>query len=79
MLDRMMITCSVLELSVRSSFGGPSHLTQFQWVMLALLVAKLIVSIGSWQKKHSRSVACAPANCEHNMVVEADQAKNSDA
>lgn len=79
MLDKMMITCSVLELGVLSSFLGLSHLTLFQWVMLALLMAKLIVSIGIWQRKHRRSVECARATCEYDTVAEADQAGNSEA
>lgn len=41
MLDRLMITCSVIELMILGCSEGPERLTGFQWTMLILLLAKL--------------------------------------
>jgi hypothetical protein len=41
MLDRLMITCSVIELMILGCSEAPEPLTGFQWTMLTLLLAKL--------------------------------------
>lgn len=45
MLDRLMITCSVVELLVLGCSEGPGQLTTFQWAMLILLLMKFATII----------------------------------
>ena len=54
MLDKMMITCSFVELTTLSSFWGLGHLTVFQWVMAALLMLKLAAMTLAWRRQRNK-------------------------
>lgn len=45
MLDRLMITCSVIELLVLGCSEGLAHMSAFQWAMFALLLAKFAIFV----------------------------------
>ena len=60
MLDRVMLACSVAELSFLGCTQGFHCFTLFQWGMIALIaakvtivVAKLCKRLGDWIKKQS--------------------------
>lgn len=51
-IDRLLITCSVVELTYCGYESGLTGLTVFQWAALMLLATKLILILRRWYGRH---------------------------
>lgn len=51
LLDRLLITCSIFELSFLACEQGPSCYTTFQWVTMSLLLVKLAMCLYAMGKR----------------------------
>ncbi len=47
-IDRLLIACSVVELTHLGYYNGVAGYTPFQWIALVLLSAKLVLVLRSW-------------------------------
>lgn len=80
MLDRLMITCSVIELLVLGCTEGPAHMSAFQWAMFALLLAKLAIFVAvvltrrraAASSRTARSQQCTDDTAAHDADREAE-------
>ncbi len=51
LLDRLLIACSIFELSFLACEQGPSCYTIFQWVTISLLLVKLAVCLDAMEQR----------------------------
>ena len=51
LLDRLLIACSILELSFLACEHGPSCYTAFQWITISLLLVKLAVCLDAMEER----------------------------
>jgi hypothetical protein len=72
-IDRLLITCSLIELTFTAYHGGPGCLSCFQWAAIALLCAKGVATLA--ERRHPRPSA-APKLAEEIGSPIANTEKN---